>query len=59
MVKNDRKMKHALKWEKLFKFRNEQDYVAKHIKKQKSSDNGKDLQEIKVGHELWETLCKI
>ena len=33
MVKNDRKMKHALKWEKLFKFKNEQEYVAKHIKK--------------------------
>ena len=60
MVKNNRKMKHALKWEELFKLKKKQEYVAKHINKRcKFSDNGEELQQIKFVMDFGKLLIQI
>ena len=57
MVKQNRNMKHALKWEEAFKLKKEQDYVAERVnKKLKSSEQQDELQEIKICHELWDNV---
>ena len=57
MVKQDRNMKHAVKWEESFKLKKEQEYVAERInKKRKSNEQQDDLHEIKICHELWDNV---